>query len=89
MTDKIASEIPVTVRENFNTLLAAAKAGRLALLATTENDSGNAAYLVVAVSDAPDDADGVDLVPFARMEEGNPYTRYTPPQGVDVEQVPA
>lgn len=89
MTDH-TNAIPEHVRHNFDTLVAAAKAGRLALMQATENANGEAAYLIVAVSDVEDDVPGaVDLVPLAAMEANDPYTRYSPPEGVDVDTVPA
>lgn len=55
--------IPNAVRANFNTMLQAAKDGRLALMECTRKDNGEPVDVIVAVSDS-DDGEGYDLIPF-------------------------
>lgn len=70
--------IPKPYRDNFNTLLRAARQGRLALLECTDKQTGKPAYMVTAVGDVPGSTDKV-FSPFARMVDGNPYELFDPP----------
>lgn len=63
-------------KENFQTILDAAKHGQLALLECTRD--GKPVPIIVAVN--REDNGDVSFVPFAQMFEGNPYEILTPPE---------
>lgn len=63
-------------RENLNTILRAAKAGRLALMECQDKHTGKPCAVICAVSD---DGDGVLMVPIARIYDDNPYDHLNPP----------
>lgn len=63
--------------KNLETIKRAAKAGRLALLECQLVSTGETVAALVAISGG---ADGeCDMVPFAVMLNGNPYTLLRPP----------
>ncbi len=62
--------------KNFDTLLEAAADGNLALLECTDND-GNYVAAIVMMNHHPDG--DVEMVPVARMFDGNPYEQVNPP----------
>lgn len=63
-------------KQNFKQLLRAFANGDAALLEVTEKATGDPAVVIVAVG-----FDGAmyDLVPMARMLDGNPYEEFDPP----------
>lgn len=70
--------IPEGVRTNFETLVAAAKAGDLACLECKDAQTGDPRYVICAVGS---DGEQFLFTPFGHMEsEMNPYERYTPPE---------
>lgn len=64
-------------RANFNTLLAAAVQGDLALVSAIRRSDGKNVALVCAMSTNEDKT--ISPVPFAVMIEGNPYEMYEDP----------
>lgn len=66
-------------RANFDTLLRAAKEGRLALLDVQEKATGKARRAIVAMSDSTEERSGFDIVPLALMFDSNPYDLLNPP----------
>jgi hypothetical protein len=64
-------------RQNFETILNAAKNGDLALLECADASSGEKRSVVCAVN-----RDGKDFVfvPLAKLFIGNPYDELTPPE---------
>lgn len=69
--------IPDYARENFNTLLRAAKENRLALMECNDAVTGEPRYVVCAVGNEPN-GDYL-FTPFGHLCEGNPFEAYTPP----------
>ena len=61
---------------NFKTLIAAVMAGDIALLECTDAFTGEKVIAIVAVQG---NGDGVEMVPVARMFDGNPYEQIIPP----------
>lgn len=73
--------IPEGHRNNFNTLLAAAKAGRLALMECKEAATGRIRYVLCTVSDSETPGEMV-MTPFGHLydeEPFDPYGAYLPP----------
>ncbi len=69
--------IPHSIRANFQTLLRAADAGHLALLECTDARTGEARYVICAISQ---DSGEYLMTPFGHMvSDGNPYDAYIPP----------
>ena len=68
--------IPDTFRENFNTMLRAAKAGDLALVECTDAVTGEPRYVITAMSLS---GDMVEMTPFGHLCAGNPFEEYIPP----------
>jgi len=63
-------------KQNFSILRDAAKCNDLALVECTDKATGNKVYVVCAVN-----YDGVEyeMVPIAKMFDGNPYDEVEPP----------
>ncbi len=68
--------IPDAVKANFQTLLRAAAAGDLALVAGTDAHSGEPRFILCAVGR---DAGEYVLTPFGHLAAGNPFDDYEPP----------
>lgn len=68
--------IPTPYRNNFTTLSRAFDDGAVCLVECTERDSGKPAYVICAVCHCGSD---VDLIPFARLFDENPYEFLVPP----------
>lgn len=68
-------------KHNFAEIQRAAENGDLGLLECTCKKTGRVIAVVVAISH---DADGINIVPLAKMFDGNPYDQVAPP-GPDVE----
>lgn len=69
--------IPDYARENFNTLLRAAKENSLALMECNDAVTGEPRYVICAVSHEVHDE--FLFTPFGHLCEGNPFEAYTPP----------
>jgi len=69
--------IPDPVRENFNTLLRAAQAGHLALMACQDAKTLETRYVICAVGS--DEQDHYVFTPFGHLAPDNPYDAYLPP----------
>lgn len=70
--------IPEPYRRKFQTLLAAAADGNLALMECSDAASGVPRYVIIAVGRVDGD---FDITPFGRLQDGNPYEAYLPPSG--------
>jgi len=68
--------IPQPQRDNFNTLNRAFADGAACLLECYEKATGQPAYVICAVNCHGQQA---ELVPFARLFDGNPYELLSPP----------
>jgi hypothetical protein len=64
-------------RTNFETLCQASSLDRLCLVECTERASGQLVYVVAAVNQVGED---IELVPLARLFDGNPYEELAPPE---------
>ena len=71
------SAISPSARANFETILRACQEGRLVLLDCQDKATGKPVVVLAAVGDAP--GGEYDLVPFAKLFEGNPYDELNPP----------
>jgi hypothetical protein len=71
--------IPPGYKHNFETMMRAASDGRLALMECVDNNTGSLCYVVCMVSDTEGTLEEYDMVPVARMFDGNPYEELTPP----------
>lgn len=69
--------IPQAYRDNFNTMLRAAKNGDLALVESKDAKTGEPRYLIAAIQHENDYQ--VSVVPFGHMANGNPYEEYADP----------
>lgn len=72
--------IPKGYQTNLNTIIEAAKADRLAILDCTDKATGKQVIALIALGEGPE---GYDLIPLAKMFDGNPYEEIDPP---DLEQ---
>lgn len=63
-------------KRNFQTLVDAAKADRLALVSCQDASTGELVPTLCAVNE---DGDQIELVPFGRLFDGNPYDQLLPP----------
>jgi hypothetical protein len=68
--------IPNPYRENFNTLHRAFDDDAACLLECDDLATGKPAYVICAVNRRGPD---YELVPFARLFDGNPYDQLSPP----------
>jgi hypothetical protein len=68
--------LPAWHTANFDTLMLAAASGALALVEALDRSTNEKVALLCAV--AEDDGEFA-ITPFAQMVEGNPFTRYAPP----------
>ncbi len=68
--------IPDSVKANVQTLLRAAAAGDLALVAGTDARTGEPRFILCAVGR---DAGTCVLTPFGHLAAGNPFDDYDPP----------
>ena len=69
-------------RQNFDTLRRAAQAGDLALMDCQDRATGRPARIIVAVqyTPGPNGTEGeYEMVPLARLFDGNPYDELNPP----------
>lgn len=64
-------------KANFQTILAAASAGHLALLDCADAKTGKPVATIVAINREPSGQFG--FVPLARMFDGNPFEELSPP----------
>lgn len=68
--------------EVFETIMSAADDGNLALVKCKDITTGKDAYVIVVTIDEDDGS--CDMVPVARLFDGNPYEQLDPPEGTDV-----
>ena len=68
--------IPQPHRDNFNTLYQAFDDGAACLLECHERATGKSVYVICAVNRC---GPAFELVPFARLFDGNPYELFSPP----------
>ncbi len=68
--------IPDAVKANFQTLLRAAAAGDLALVAGTDSRTGEPRFILCAVSRVAGD---YALTPLGHLAASNPFDDYEPP----------
>ena len=64
-------------KDNFQTILKAAKNDDLCLLECTDAATGKPVMVICAVMRNSDDS--LQLAPFAKMFDGNPYEEVIPP----------
>lgn len=64
-------------KNNFNTLGDAFKAERVALVSCTDAKTGELVPTICAVNELEDGE--IELVPFARLFDGDPYEQLLPP----------
>lgn len=69
--------IPKGHKRNFNTLLEAVKAGRVALMECQLAATGETVAVICAANGLPDG--GVEFAPFAMLFNDNPYKLVNPP----------
>jgi hypothetical protein len=77
--------IPQPYRDNFETLSRAFSDGATCLLECHERDTGRAVYVICAVNRRDLT---FQLVPFARLFDGNPYELLAPPDEMAVQSAP-
>ena len=77
--------IPDTVKTNFNMLCTAIKNNDVALFECTDKSSGKIIFTVCAVNRS-EDGQTFNMVPFAKMFDGNPYDELTPPSPEEAEK---
>ena len=65
-------------KDNFDTLCRAVRAGDIVLVDCTEIATGRSVSVVAATSRAPR-RKKIDIVPLARLFDGNPYEQLCPP----------
>jgi hypothetical protein len=68
--------IPQPYRDNFTTLLEAVSNGDACLMECHEQQTGQPAYVIFAVSRIGPD---YEFIPFARLFDANPYDLLLPP----------
>ena len=66
-------------KRNFDTLIAAMRADRVCLVSTFDHQDQQPAILICAVNCSPDAYEPIELIPLARLCDGNPYDRFSPP----------
>ena len=71
-------------QKNFETLLKAAANDDLCLLECTDDATGKSVIAICAVNHLPDG--GVEMLPIAKMFDGNPFKELRPPQ-IDMSNV--
>jgi hypothetical protein len=76
--------IPEGYKANFNTMVQAADDGMLALVECTRKADGEKIYVICAVNYNPDEKEGYELIPVAKLFDGNPYEEVIPPGHNDV-----
>lgn len=70
--------IPEAHKNDFETIINAAKDGQLALM-ECEDHAGEPVYVLCAVNFHPDSDEEYEMVPLARMFADNPYATLVPP----------
>jgi hypothetical protein len=78
MTPEIKDRVCLQQKANFETLVRAVKQDRVCLMDCIEKASGEHVAVICAVQPAPDGQ--VELVPFTRFFNGNPYEMLISPQ---------
>ena len=76
--------IPKHVKENFNTMLKAAKNGQIAAVSAVRKEDQKPVVLVCAMQTNEDET--ITAVPFAVMIDGNPFELFEDP--TDAKEVP-
>jgi len=72
--------IPVGHKDNFQTLVRAFNNGQVCLLECTDKTTRNKVMVICAVQKVGEE---FELVPFAKMFDGNPYDEVEPPEDSD------
>lgn len=67
-------------RSNFETLKRAFEDGNACLLECTDKKSGKAVAVICAIQNSGDNKLPLELVPFAKMFDDNPYEEVDPPE---------
>lgn len=70
--------IPDSVKENFDMLCAAVRNGDVMLMECVDKESGKNVYALCAIN-RDEESEKFNLIPFAKMFEGNPYKQILPP----------
>lgn len=70
--------IPDWMKHNFDTIQRAFENNDMALVECTTWD-GNLAYVICATQGYPDGS--TELIPLAKLFDGNPYDELCPPEG--------
>jgi hypothetical protein len=63
-------------RKNFDTLLKAIRTDRVSLLECQDKATNKVVNVIVILNH---DGDDINMVPFAKMFDGNPYEEINPP----------
>jgi hypothetical protein len=75
--------IPKYMKTNYETVLAAAENGHLALLESHRVSDGERVFLLCGVSPPTEEDETYSITPFAEMIDGNPFELYEPPFSED------
>lgn len=70
--------ISIGYKKNLETIISAAKVGRLAILDCQDKATGKPVVAVVAMS-GPDANGEYDIIPLAKMFDSDPYDELRPP----------
>lgn len=66
-------------KRNFDTLIAAMQADRICLVSVFDNQDQQPAILICAVNCSSDAYEPIELIPLAKLCDGNPYDRFSSP----------
>jgi len=66
-------------KRNFDTFVSAVKADRICLVSSLDSIDQSPAVLVCAVNYSPNEEECFEFVPLARLCDGNPFERFSPP----------
>ena len=76
---QLTRPINVSEQRNFDTLIAAMQADRVCLVSVFDHQYQQPAILICAVKYSSDAYEPIELIPLARLCDGNPYDRFSPP----------
>lgn len=83
---KLTRPINESEKRNFDTLIAAMQADRVCLVSVFDHQDQQPAMLICAVNCSPDACESIELIPLARLFDGNPYDRFSPPNHESLSQ---